>query len=335
MSALVSGPPSSEPELPFELHFSEQVMTKDDSLALLLAKGESRCGIYWIDFEDGESYVGQSVSTRSRLATHRRRWDDAVVARFAACPADRLDEFELATIQLAQKSRPLRNKLLTSRPEGDRDLTVTVRPGHSLTLPWDRARRGEITPQPDSVEATEAQRAKFDKLSRVPGFDALADLLATVIGEAVPSPVESQGVLWTISALPSTNKAPGWRRLATLSAGRVEIVRTFEAITEDGVEFPTFLNLAPDTDMTLLVNAVTRAGLSQEWISEAKYAALVGIHSVEIPELAIARELLREPLILESIYRLVVTLMRQGSAPLRRAHNPALASLLLDVARRA
>ncbi|MCY7299824.1 MAG: hypothetical protein LH616_11500 [Ilumatobacteraceae bacterium] len=134
--------------------------------------------------------------------------------------------------------------------------------------------------------------------------------------------------------MPSTNKARGWRRLATLSAGQVEIIRTFESITNDGVEYPTSLNLAPDTDTTALVNAVNRVGLAEEWISEAKYAALDGIHSVEIPDLAIARELLREPLILESIYRLVVTLIRQGSAPLRWAHNPVIAALVLDAARR-
>lgn len=95
----------------------------------------SRCGIYWIDFENGESYVGQSVSAWSRLATHRRRWDDAVLVRFAECSPDRLDEFEFATFQLAQRSRPLWNKLLTFRPGRTSSRRRGLATPHAPTLP--------------------------------------------------------------------------------------------------------------------------------------------------------------------------------------------------------
>jgi hypothetical protein len=334
MSAPTPVPPASNPARPFELHFTEQLMTANDSLALLLADGEARCGIYWIDFADGESYVGQSVSARSRLATHRRRWDDAVSVRFAACPADRLDEFELAAIQHVQRSRPLRNKMLTSRPGGERDLMVTVSPGQSLTLPWDRDRRGVITDQSGPSETTVSQRVKFEELAQLADFGAVAGLLATIIREAIPSPVESQGALWSVSALPSTNKASGWRRMSTLSAGRVEILRTFESTRGGVVEHPTFLNLAPDTNMAALTRAVKRAELGKAWIEEATYAALAGVHTLQVPSLDLTEKLLREPVIIESVYCLVVTLMRQGSAPLRRVHNPALAAHLLEMARR-
>jgi hypothetical protein len=86
-------------------------------------------------------------------------------------------------------------------------------------------------------------------------------------------------------------------------------------------ELSTFLNLAPDIDVTALVKAVNRVGVDEGWIGEANYSALAGIHSVQIPELGMARDLLLEPVILESIYRLVVTLMRQGSAPLGAPHQ--------------
>ncbi|GGK84111.1 hypothetical protein GCM10007382_00060 [Salinibacterium xinjiangense] len=314
-----------------ELHFVEHRMSKNDSLALL-ADGESRCGIYWIDFEDGYSYVGQSVSTRSRLATHRRRWSDAIVVRFAACPPERLDEFELATIQLAQKTRPLRNKLLTSRPGGEQDLVVSVREGQSLTLPWDRTRRGGIGELPRSAESSDRQRAAFDKLASVPGFDEVAELFATVVKEAIPSPSLSQGVLWSVSALPATNMVPGWRRLATLSAGRVEVLRTFEDSNSSvGPEYPSFLNLAPGTTRGL-ARALRRVGLDTSSVADAAYRALPGIQTVQIPEVSQAVKLLQERSVLDSVYQLVVTLMRQGSTPLRRAHNPDLASHLLHIA---
>jgi len=320
-------------EEPFELHFTGHPMTSDDSLALLLSNNRSRCGIYWIDFADGASYVGQSVSTRSRLAAHRRRWNDAVLVRFAECPPERLDEFELATIQLAQKSRPLRNKLLTSRPGGERDLEVTVRHGESLTLPWDRERRGPVGTTLAIVEPTAGQRAAFEKMEKVPGFDSVAHVLAAIIREAIPSPAASQGVLWSVSALPSTNRARGWRRLATLSAGRVEVLRVFEAKNGEQVDRPSFLNLAPDTDERGLARAFRRIGITQDRVSNGEYAALNGIRTVEVPALDQLSQLLDEPVVIESVYRLVVTLMRQGSAPLRRVHNPVFAEYLLALAR--
>lgn len=214
--------------------------------------------------------------------------------KFAECSPDQLDEFEVAIIQLAQKTRPLRNKLITSRPGGERDLTVTVRAGQSLTLPWERQRRGPIKDHPGFLQATDQKHASFEKLRAIVNFGTVTALVAIVGGEVTPSHAISQSVLWTVSALPLTNKAMGWRRLITLSAGRVEILRTFEDTTGETARNPSFLNLnlAPDTDMKGVAKTLRRRGLGIDWIRDVDYAAFRGMRAIEIPELAQTEALL-------------------------------------------
>lgn len=66
-----------------ELHFVRWAMSPDTSPAALIPVEMGRCGVYVLEFGDGEQYVGQSVSLLARLATHRRRWPDIVAIRFA------------------------------------------------------------------------------------------------------------------------------------------------------------------------------------------------------------------------------------------------------------
>lgn len=315
------------------LKFSEHVIEDRGSLALYFAKTSPSVGIYWIDFADGYSYVGQSVSTRTRLAAHRRRWSDAVTVRFAPCLPEQLDELELAAIQHVQEIRPLRNKLLTNRPGGDRDVNVTISPGSSLALPWERARRGAVTSPPSVAAENTVGQAKFESLLRTDTYELLADATAALIGGAIPSPTESQSFLWSVSALPSTNRAPGWRRLLALSAGRLEILWVFEEVTPSAVLYPSFLNAAPNFSRTTLVHALLRAGLSPQVITTGRYRAVAGVQTVRVPDLATLQKLLSDPDVLDAVYQLVITVMRQGSAPLARFHNQPLAADLLERAR--
>jgi hypothetical protein len=311
-----------------ELHFTEHDVSDQGSLALFV-EGRSHCGIYWIDFADGSSYVGQSVNARSRLATHRRRWADAVVVRFAECQMERLDELELAAVQYVQKSRPLRNILLTSRPGGLGDLTVTVREGVPLALPWERENRGRLAVREgialDDVQVTDAWR----RLSAKAVYPDLVSVLHHIASEAMPSPVESQGVLWTLTALPATNRSAGWQRLFTLSAGRLELLRVFEDTRAGVAQFRWYLNLHPEADETRVKVALRRTHATDGYVERVEYNAVKEpIITVNATGLGSLKALLANPYILDELYRLVVSLMRQGINPLRRNHN---ARFALDV----
>lgn len=318
--------PSSLPEL----HFIDQTLDEDASLALFWAHMGSKIGIYWLDFADGYSYIGQSVAAHSRLAAHRRRWNDAVKVRFAPCDPNRLDELELATIQHAQKAQPLRNKLLTDRPGGESDVTFTHSSGKTLPLPWDRARRGPVS-APSPLGSTSAiEKGKARELFGIPQYQALADSTASLIAGALPSPTETQRVLWSVSALPSTNRTTQRQRLLTLSAGRLEILRIFRMEVDGKIVFPSVINVASDARRRDLVRALHRAGLGSDALFIARYRAVTRVQSLEVEDLSSLAQLVSDSAILEPVYRLVITLMRQGSAPLGRFHNGPLARDLLN-----
>jgi hypothetical protein len=307
-----------------ELHFTEHDVQDGGSLALFV-EDRSRCGIYWLDFEDGASYVGQSVDARTRLATHRRRWSDVTTARFAECLPERLDELEVAAIQHVQKTRPLRNVLLTSRPGGDDDLVVTVRQGQSLALPWDRGRRGRLNDTPPYLPDDVPAKANWERLSRHEQYPHLVASLRALLLETFPSPAHTAEVLWTLTALPSTNKSAGWRRLCTLSAGRVEILRVFErTTTRKTIEW--YLNLHPDASARKVRPLLEQTGARNAALKHHTYKAITkpvltlnatGLHSLDA--------LLQNEYVLDQVYGLVVTLMRQGINPLRHHHSHALA----------
>lgn len=316
-----------------EFHFVEHSLTDAASLALFWAQSRLRVGIYRLDFSDESSYIGQSISIRSRLAAHRRRWDDAVRIRFAACPRELLNEMELRTIQDVQKTRPLRNKLLTSRPGGEADTRFTFSGGQTLTLPWDRARRGTLSAIAPEHDKDAAAQRKYMALAGSAVYERIANTSAALIAGAVPSPVDTQRTLWTVSALPSTNGAPGWRRMLTLSAGRLEILRFFEDSSGRQTRYPGYLNVTNSRTGIDLSRALRKARLGHLTLFNGRYQAFTSVHTIEIPDLVTAERVLDEDFILDAVYELVVASMRQGSAPLGRFHNWYLAEDLIRRAR--
>lgn len=315
---------------PPELHFTKYPVKDNGSLALFWVGLSSHIGIYQLDFADGSAYIGQSISARSRLGAHQRRWVDTVAVRFAPCAPERLDELELAMIRYAEKTTPLRNKLLTNRPGGEIDLLVRVSPGQELVLPWERARRGAVSPTAAIVVPKVSEKRKASALLKMRNYQYLAAATSALIAGSLPSPTETQAVLWSVSALPSTNQAAGFRRLLTLSAGRLEILRVFERVTARGTTYPSVLNVSPSTSRRDLVRALARIGLGPEQLFTAPYRSVHGVQSLEISNLISLNHLLGDPVILDSVYELVITVMRQGSAPLGRFHNRLLAKDFLD-----
>ena len=316
--------------LPRELHFTEHAIDDSGSLALFWATAPSTTGIYWLTFTDGTGYVGQSVSSRTRLATHRRRWPDAALIRFAPCPKERLNELERDTIRHVQAFQQLRNKMLTNRPGGHGDLVVTVSPGQSLSLPWDRARRGPVDSAVHPPEATSREAAKYALLRQVTNYQEIEGAAASLVASVIPSPRASQGLLWFASAVPSTNRSRGFRRLLAVSAGRLEILWTFEEEHRGRYSNPSFLNVAPEADPGSLVRSLKQAGLSGADLTRGHYRVVSGVQTLHAPNPASLHRLLADPFILDSVYQLVVTMMRQGSAPLGRFHNRLLAEELLN-----
>ncbi len=77
------------------LDFTRFDVADGGSLAILVSDLGSRTGIYWLTFDDGTEYVGQSIEIVKRLASHRRRQPgEMLTVSFAPVPAGELDRAE-------------------------------------------------------------------------------------------------------------------------------------------------------------------------------------------------------------------------------------------------
>ncbi|PPG63106.1 hypothetical protein C5C27_06195 [Rathayibacter sp. AY2B7] len=233
-------------------------------------------------------------------------------------------------IQHVQKTRPLRNVLLTSRPGGLDDLIVTIGEGASLALPWERERRGRLLEETVGPPSGRQTNASWERLRLHEDYPRLVSSLRTLLLEAFPSPAQTQELLWTLTALPSTNRSAGWRRLCTLSAGRLEILRVFEETLNGRKALRWFLNLHPEASGRRVRSALAHTDAQDPTIRRVAYKAVpqpvwtigaVGLDSLDA--------VLDDDDILNEVYRLVVMLMRQGMNPLRRHHNHPFATDVL------
>lgn len=198
---------------------------------------EERCGIYILEFSNGDRYVGQAKDVTRRFAQHRHggkhhpSWPDIVSLEFSAVPDRDLNEAEKATIQRQRTlGHRLRNKTWNfdfAGPSVFDDWLSPVRQSHWAC--------GSATVDRRAIEQAASREAgAVPRLfTRKPGLapwafnedatwtvaDSVVADCASVI-EILPNPVELEGEYWTLSDYPTT--AGG--RFATLNAGSLELV---------------------------------------------------------------------------------------------------------------
>jgi hypothetical protein len=313
-----------------DLVFTEWRVNSDASLAWPFATLADRCGIYWLEFTNGESYIGQSIGVVSRLSSHRRRWNDIRLVRFVDCPRAELDQRERDVIRLADSNIDgmLRNKNFTKQPQGLKPVSVEIVAAESVLLPWSRSERRTATPEDialNSVPASDSQENKARQLSELPSYGQLIELLGLIISEAIPDPVRSQRTLWTLSALPSTSRVAGTRRLATINCGILELAWISEQADTDGTNVSVVLNLDASVDDELLEASLIAVGIDTEngsvVIEESSYKSDSEVVHLHFEDVADALSAMASSLVKDSMYSLAVRSMRRGKNPQRRYHN--------------
>ena len=111
--------PTSRPQLRWEI-------SNDVAPSVYFGLDRKLCGIYILEFEGGDRYVGQTVDLTSRLASHRRRWKDIIAVSYLECGRDELDAIERRLITQTERSAPVRNKAFTKLPSGDAEIDLVV-----------------------------------------------------------------------------------------------------------------------------------------------------------------------------------------------------------------
>ncbi len=193
------------------------------SLSAFFRPGESRCGIYILEFANGERYVGQSLDIVRRTADHARRFPDIIAVQFCPLAPHVLDAAERQMIQSQRDAgHHLRNIDLVSQSWADSVLDAVV--DCDAQVDW---MHGGPPSHPDNIRMLIAKRrrataARYVELTQHPRFaDIFADLCGYV-DRAVAWPSATDGRFWTVSVLPSTNRTREQRRLFTVSCGNVE-----------------------------------------------------------------------------------------------------------------
>lgn len=322
---MTSSPQTVDP-LPQGLSFTRYVVEEIGSVAFPFKgrKAQDLTGIYILEFKNGERYIGQAVNVVRRVASHRRRWADLYALEFAPCPVEDLNAYEQLTISHQEEHYRLRNKSLTNLPGGPGDFTVSTEEEETLQLPSDRAARKRIG------TAAPASRQKFWELLDLPVYEGeLLPLLGRYLNETIPDPIGSQRYLWTITALPTTNKRRGDRRITTVSCGNLETLVVGEWTLDGQVSHGGFINLAGES-MTeeLLQRMSTVPGLLD--IMWADYRQRQDVITVHVETLETFGRLMDDPEVLDAAYRLNVGLMRQGATMYRRFHNEHLANDVIN-----
>jgi hypothetical protein len=193
------------------------------SIAHLFPKAQ-RCGVYILEFGNGERYVGQAVDVVRRFGDHRRTIGDIAFLEFAPCRRVDLSELELTMIrQQRARGHELRNVVHGRGPLGDSDLDPLVLPSEQhawLTDPH--------VVFPDDGIRTEDQvqrrkyRPRYDRLKKDPAFPLAAEILNWYVPACLPKPARTERTFWAVSARPSTNRNAAGGRLCTLSVNKME-----------------------------------------------------------------------------------------------------------------
>lgn len=232
----------------------------DDNRSVAAIFQGCRRGIYVLEFENDERYVGQTDNIVVRYNTHRHRsthhtpWKDITAINFLEIPEGDLDQIEFDMIQAYRTKYRLRNK--------------TFNFGHSEPSPLDDFISVEnqehwATGQPvyelkDFTEAVKRPSGELPKLlskrrgqEQLPDgrmvWEAIIDDLAVLIPLVIPSAVKTEGKFWSLSDYPST--AGG--RFVTLNVGRLELAFYPRARFE-----PEFGSLDISNGMVMRLNAM-------------------------------------------------------------------------------
>ena len=309
------------------LFFTRYSMEDSAPVSALFAMAESgeMCGIYILEFEDGARYVGQTVNIIRRYADHKRTHGDIVAFGFAPCRRERLDAHERTAIVHEQRGHSPRNNMLTDQPGGRGDLEIEMAVGARLTLPWERFRRSTVSEEP-----RQSKDGRFWQVAERRDYGRIREELARYVHETIPSPSRTGGLLWSLTAFPSTRKNKDRRRLFTLNAGSVEVLFVTEWDLENGgTELEWTMNLWPEelpSKLEALKGRWLRRATSQE---SNNYRSAGPVLSLDCAGTDTFSKALDQSFILDAAYRLNVTMMRRSTTVFAKHHNHAFAADIL------
>jgi hypothetical protein len=276
-----------------------------------------KCGIYILEFTNGEAYVGQASEVRRRLAQHRDSdtHSDFASLCFLSVGRRRLADVERQTISACERAGiKLRNHVYASFNFKPSELDEVVAPEFldDFCQGGKNDLRG-VRPEQEDLRRKHAQR--LSQLKRHPKFDEVVNALRFYLRQCVPAPLRTELGYWSVSCLPQRR---GGRLLACINIHWQEVL-----YIEDG-EFEPMVRL--NVAGTPLVEA---GQLREDELTPSGYvpggADQLGL-ALPLSEF---ETVFAEQGVIEAARLLNVRLMRKGKCNFGRSHCLELADLLL------
>lgn len=299
------------------LRFTRWETPVGTSLSALIGEID-RCGIYVLEFSNGEVYVGQTVSLLSRFAHHRRRWPDEIQAvRFAPVAPDRLDLAERDVVaRLVATGSRLRNLDLVALPLRSEALDLVVDP--TVVTSW-LEEAGELSIGDRAIHARQRRRTEvaYQTLATHKDFDGIVSGAATYVARCLPWPHRTEGRFWVITSMPTTGRTSTWRRLCALSVNNVEVLVFGEERRSRGWHHCGFLNVA-------FADGIPRR-LRPRRVETAEYRSVGRVYRLPFRSAAEVGAFMEDPVVLQAARQLAIGLLRKGNGLFGRFHDYNLA----------
>lgn len=297
----------------------------DDSVSLSVHSSDA-CGIYVLEFADGEEYVGQTRHLLQRVSAHRRRWPGEIVAiQFCRTARKSLDQAERDVIQQRrQHGARLRNIDLVGLPlrstvldryvdEVDIEdwLDFDMTDGEDILN--DIGDRGVVALQKGQP------RVSFRELAARPDYEVVRLGLASYLQQCVPFPHRTEQRIWVVTSMPATSRTKTARRLAAITINNVEALVLADEVSEGGERYTGgFLNVAP-------LGAAARELGDAYFVQEVAYGTTGAVTTIHFADVGGLLDLLFDPVVGHAAREFAVGLLRKGGSMMAKYHDYALA----------
>ncbi|MFE0757943.1 GIY-YIG nuclease family protein [Inquilinus sp. NPDC058860] len=167
-----------------------------------LFKRTRRCGIYIMEFQNDELYIGKATDVVRRYGQHRKIHQDIRTIRFQKLKRSELDQSERSLIyRLERAGFGLRNVTFTSIPQPGSDFEG-IMPIDQQTLWLDKMFKEDRRVDRAQDSAIDARSLRsFDRLQKVCTIDPHLSFLRYYIENHIPSPRSSEISFWSLTAL--------------------------------------------------------------------------------------------------------------------------------------
>lgn len=195
-----------------DLNFSPTHEVKNRPSVADLFKKNKRCGVYILEFQNDEIYVGKAIDVVRRYGQHRKAHQDIRAIRFQKLKKSELDQSERSLIyRLERAGFGLRNVTFTSIPQPGSDFEG-IMPIDQQNLWLDKMIKEDRRVDRAQDAAIDARSLRsFDRLQKVCMIDPHLPFLRYYIENLIPFPRISEISFWSLTALGGgTKERPGF-----------------------------------------------------------------------------------------------------------------------------